>query len=260
MAITTTRFSSPATSREGLKPSVYDKVIMIGAYETPILPLIGTSSVKNIKHSWITDQLVQSKKNAEVEISSFLSPAANTKQITSNLTQIFTSNIEVSYSAQQAQAYGGKELEHETTKKAKEHKQDIEFALLGLGRDNDAKKSVFKPATERVGDSVASEMAGIFHLLAKDKSTFSDGKKGKCSAFDSSGDWSGDATLLTYNILNEFLQDIWDRDGNPKDVFIGATLKRAINKMFERQLSLILLCLYFVNLLLKCLPFLFPFL
>ena len=44
MAITTTGFQTPATKREGLKPSVYDKIILIGADETFMLNLIGTSS------------------------------------------------------------------------------------------------------------------------------------------------------------------------------------------------------------------------
>ena len=50
MAITTTGFQTPATKREGLKPSVYDKIILIGADETPMLSLIGTSSVKGIEY------------------------------------------------------------------------------------------------------------------------------------------------------------------------------------------------------------------
>ena len=49
MAITTTGFQAPATKREELKPSVYDKIILIGADETPILSLVGTSSVKGIR-------------------------------------------------------------------------------------------------------------------------------------------------------------------------------------------------------------------
>ena len=46
MAITSTGYQAPATSRQGLKPSVYDKIILIGADETPILSLIDTSDVK----------------------------------------------------------------------------------------------------------------------------------------------------------------------------------------------------------------------
>lgn len=57
MAITSTGYQAPATSREGLKPSVYDKIILIGADETPILSMIGTSEVKGIEHSWLTDTL-----------------------------------------------------------------------------------------------------------------------------------------------------------------------------------------------------------
>ena len=57
MAITTTGYQTPATSREGLKPSVYDKIILIGPDETPILSMIGTSEVKGIEHSWLTDTL-----------------------------------------------------------------------------------------------------------------------------------------------------------------------------------------------------------
>ena len=35
--------------------------------------------------------------------------------------------------------YGGKELERETAKRAKEHKLDMEYAIFGLGRDADVK-------------------------------------------------------------------------------------------------------------------------
>ena len=38
--------------------------------------------------------------------------------------------------------YGGKELEHETAKRAKEHKLDMEYALFGLGCDADVKTSL----------------------------------------------------------------------------------------------------------------------
>ena len=35
--------------------------------------------------------------------------------------------------------YGGKELERETAKRAKEHKLDMEYAIFGLGSDADVK-------------------------------------------------------------------------------------------------------------------------
>ena len=113
MAITTTGFQAPATKREGLKPSVYENIILIGADETPILKLIGTSSVKGIEHSWLTDSLAAPKKNAQLEISDF------DDQIKSSVKK--TSNVSVSRSMQAVATYGGKELERETAKRAKEH-------------------------------------------------------------------------------------------------------------------------------------------
>ena len=139
MAITTTGFQAPATKREGLKPSVYDKIILIGADETPILKLIGTSSVKGIEHSWLTDSLAAPKKNAQLEISDFDDQIKSSVQKTSNAVQIFTSNVSVSRSMQAVATYGGKELERETAKRAKEHKLDMEYAIFGLGRDVDVK-------------------------------------------------------------------------------------------------------------------------
>jgi len=121
MAITTTGFQAPATKREGLKPSVYENIILIGADETPILKLIGTSSVK-IEHSSLTDSLAAPKKNAQLEISDFDDQIKSSMQKTSNAVQIFTSNVSVSRSMQAVATYGGKELERETAKRAKEHK------------------------------------------------------------------------------------------------------------------------------------------
>ena len=139
MAITTTGFQAPATKREGLKPSVYENIILIGADETPILKLIGTSSVKGIEHSWLTDSLAAPKKNAQLEISDFDDQIKSSVQKTSNAVQIFTSNVSVSRSMQAVATYGGKELERETAKRAKEHKLDMEYAIFGVGRDADVK-------------------------------------------------------------------------------------------------------------------------
>jgi len=122
MAITTTGFQAPATKREGLKPSVYENIILIGANETPILKLIGTSSVKGIEHSSLADSLAAPKKNAQLEISDFDDQIKSSVQKTSNAVQIFTSNVSVSRSMQAVATYGGKELERETAKRAKEHK------------------------------------------------------------------------------------------------------------------------------------------
>lgn len=234
MPITSTGYQAPATKREGLKPSVYDKVIIVGADETPLLSMIETSKVTGIEHSWLTDSLAKPKKNAQLEISDFEDSRKSTIQKTTNSVQIFTTNVSVSYSMQQAATYGGKEMEREVTKRAKEHKLDIEYALFGLGRDSDAKVSVFKAPVLR-NDTTAAEMAGIFYFLSKGEGTFTAGKRGNVLAYDAAKNWTGAATTLSENILGEILQNIWNNGATPKDVFIGAELKKAINGFATRQ-------------------------
>ncbi|AQW85556.1 hypothetical protein CPIN18020_0315 [Campylobacter pinnipediorum subsp. caledonicus] len=234
MAITSTGFQNPATRREGLVPSVYDKIIMVGAEDTPLLSLIGKSKVSGITHSWIVDSLADPKKNAQKEISDFTGAAKSTKQSVTNSTQIFTTDVMVSKTMQAVKTYGGKELQHELGKKTKEHKLDIEYALLGLGRNSDAKQSVFLKPTTRA-DETPAEMAGIFYYLSKGVSAFSGGARGNVLAFDNLQNWQGTKTPLTEKELNTILQKIWDSGATPKDVFIGASLKQAINKMATRQ-------------------------
>lgn len=226
MAITSTGYQTPATERVGLKPSVYDKIIMIGSDETPILTKLGKSKVNNIEHSWIIDSLAEPKKNAQLEISDFDGNAKSTKQKRRNAVQILTTEVAVSETMQAVATYGGKELAHEVAKKAKEHKRDLEFAILGLGRDNDPQTSILKAPVVR-DEATPGEMAGIFYFLTKTANTFTNGKRG--NIFDFGGE------SLDEDKLNQILQNIWEAGATPKDVFIGAELKKAINKMATRQ-------------------------
>ncbi|WP_086282281.1 SU10 major capsid protein [Campylobacter devanensis] len=243
MAITSTEFQSPATQRVGLIPSVYDKIILVGANDTPIMSMIGTSVVKGITHSWITDTLKKPSKNAQLEISSFVGEQKSTKQQNTNATQIFTTDIMVSQTMQEVATYGGKELENEVAKATKVHKLDIEYAILGLGRDASAKVSVLKAPQIREA-AKPGEMAGLFYYAAKGETAFKDknGRKeqGNIIAFGScdGNKWGvGDCVTLTEDVLHQVLQRVWESGATPKDIFIGAELKKALNKMASRQFS-----------------------
>lgn len=243
MAITSTEFQSPATQRVGLIPSVYDKIILVGANDTPIMSMIGTSVVKGITHSWITDTLKKPSKNAQLEISSFVGEQKSTKQQNTNATQIFTTDIMVSQTMQEVATYGGKELENEVAKATKVHKLDIEYAILGLGRDASAKVSVLKSPQIREA-AKPGEMAGLFYYAAKGETAFKDknGRKeqGNIIAFGScdGNKWGvGDCVTLTEDVLHQVLQRVWESGATPKDIFIGAELKKALNKMASRQFS-----------------------
>lgn len=145
MALPSMGHTPPATENVKLKQSIYETIIKIGATETPILNKIGTSKVTNpLTHSWLSDTFEEPKKNAHLELSKFVGETKNTTQKTTNATQIFITEAMVSKALLKANQYGGNEMEYQIGKKTKEHKMDIEYALFGLGRDEDAKKSVFK--------------------------------------------------------------------------------------------------------------------
>lgn len=237
MALPSMGHTAPATQNVKLKQSVYETIIKIGATETPILNKIGTSKVTNpLTHSWITDTFEEPKKNANLELSKFVGETKNTAQKTTNATQIFITEVMVSKALIKANQYGGNEMEYQIGKKTKEHKMDIEYALFGLGRDNDVKKSVFKDYTQ-AQEATSGEMAGLFHYIAKGKTAFENGKRGNVLAFDEAKNWSGAATELTEDKLNQILQNIWNSGVSPKDVYLGADLKGAINKFATRILG-----------------------
>ena len=88
-----------------------------------------------------------------------------------------------------------------------------------------------------------------FYFLAKGAAAFASGKRGNVVAFDSLGDWKGTPVALTETVLSQLLQNIWDAGTTPKDVFIGADLKPAINKIVFRHHSrrqIIILILKFI--------------
>lgn len=237
MAYTTTGYQSPANSRVGLVPSVYDKIIQIGTAETPILSKIGTSVVKGIDHSWIIDPIGDPTRTPQLEISGFTGDQKSTKMLRSNAVEISTDEVMVSIDNMAVAEYGvSDKMSYETTKKAKEHKKRFEKMILGIGRDANAKVSVFEAPVVRT-EVAAGEAAGLFYYAAKGASSFSAGKRGNVLAFDATGDWAGAATEMTWDKFNQVLQQIYDGGADPKDVFVGSVLKARINDFVTRQLG-----------------------
>jgi len=249
MAITSTGFQSPATSREGLKPSVHDAVIQIGATETPISSKIGKSKAKGIEHSWIIDPIADPTRNPQLEVSDFAGASKSTKQKKTNAVEIVTTDIMVSRDMMEVATYGGNEMAYEVAKKAKEHALKLEYMKYGLGRDADARVSVFEAPVIRT-EVAAGEMAGLFYFLAKGDATFSTtasgiatGRKGNVFTFDSGGaaegTWANDsaATAFSEDKMNTVLQSIYDAGETVKDIYVGAGLKKAFNGLVSRQLG-----------------------
>lgn len=236
MSITSTGYQAPATERVGLKPSVHDAIIQIGATETPLTAKIGKSKAKGIEHSWIIDPIATPTRNPQMEVSDFVGDSKSTKMKRTNAVEIITTDVFVSRDMMEVATYGGKEMAYEVAKKAKEHALKLEYMKFGLGRDADAKVSVFSAPAIRT-EATAGEMAGLFYFAAKGDALFASGKRGNVHAFDSTSNWSGTNTSMTEAHLNTVLQSIWDAGETVKDIYVGANLKAAFNKLASRQLG-----------------------
>lgn len=231
MAITSTGFEAPATAREGLKPSVYDNILLVGRRDCPLINLIGSETITNpIRHSWHIDTLRDPINEPKEEIHELVSGTKSTVQKNSNAVQILTTVWEVSESMEKAQEYGKQNpKDREKGKRAIEHANNLEYALFGLGHDTDAKVSVFTAPLERANETDKPISAGFFHFIAKNDTTFTNGRRGNIFAFDNAQDWTGTEEEMTEEMFCEILQSIWDSGAQPKDVFVGAALKRRIN-------------------------------
>lgn len=207
----------------GNKPSVLDLVKLRGATDSPLFSSFKSGSAKNIIHSWITDTLRPYGDNAQVEISDTQNYSAGSKQLLSNTMQIFTTDVKVSESQQATATYGAKSLQHELMKSAKEHSMDIEYAILGLGNQTNTATNagLFNTYTERVGNTTAGRMAGIFHYIPD------------ANGVNVTG--TGDARVagidiqLTYDVFQSILEPIWQKGGEATTVYVGPALKKVIN-------------------------------
>jgi hypothetical protein len=220
MAFTTTGAKAGYTAGVELKPSVLDAIVKQGNTDTPILKAIGRGTTGNFIHSWITDRYAPPKANAKTEISTPTATTQSTKQKTSNYVQIFSNDLLVSYSKQDASQYGEKELNYQISKTAKEHATDIEFALLGLHN-----ATIFTAGVART-ESAAGKMGGIFYFIPT-------ANKIEAADLDEA---VATRVPLTWDLFSEILQKAWEAGGEVNKVFVGAGLKGTINKFAKDYL------------------------
>ncbi len=171
-----------------------------------------------------------------MEVSDFVGDSKSTKMKRTNAVEIITTDVFVSRDMMEVATYGGKEMAYEVAKKAKEHALKLEYMKYGLGRDANAKTSVFLPPVTRT-EAEAGEMAGLFYFLAKGETSFTAGKRGNVHAFDSTSNWTGTPSSFDETKLNQVLQSIYDAGETPKDIYVGANLKAGFNKLVARQLG-----------------------
>lgn len=198
----------------GAKLSVLEMVKLQGATQTPFLNSIGKGSVGSILHSWITDTVEGAAANAQLEVTGVGSTPVGTKQKTSNALQIIKNEIKISLTQEKVDVYGKKELAHQLEKGMLRHALDIEFALLGL---HNADK--FDGYTERVANTTAGKMAGVFHYVP--------------TAHRSAN--GGTARTLDRVAFEDVILPVWENNNSTGRIkmFCSPSLKRRINDFMK---------------------------
>lgn len=206
------------------KPSIIDAIIKQGVKSVPLLEALGSKDISSYVHSWLTDRYRDAKDNAKLEVSGFGDPISPTKQKTSNICQIVTNDLDVSWRQEDIAQYGEAELPYQRAKVGVEHAKDLEYQLLGLGNPD-----VFAEPTEMT-NTQAGRMAGFFYFVPDlHRKNFGTGAGGATP------------TEFTLKHFHEMLEPVWARggidDGNFR-VYMGNQLKNRVNGWIDKQPNL----------------------
>jgi len=185
----------------GNREDLSDIVTNITPTKTPILSLIGKTTAKSTYHEWVEEELSTPGANAQVEGADFTlaDPPARVRK--GNYTQIFAKAYGVS-GTQQAVAKAGirNELAHVLTIALKELARDVEYAII-----NNTSASAGSDTTPR-------RMGGIPYFVTT-------------NVLDN----GGTARPLTEDLLNDALQEAWEKGGEPDIVVCSGKNKRTIS-------------------------------
>ena len=131
----------------GKKEEVSDIITILSPTETPALTMLGDEATDNTLYQWQEDALAAPAVNAQVEGADAPAASQTATTMRSGTTQIFSKTVKVAGAANRMKMYGApKELARQMTKKSKEIKRDLEYALVGTaqtqvtGDDSTARK------------------------------------------------------------------------------------------------------------------------
>jgi len=182
----------------GNREDLLDIITDISPTETPMFTRFKRYKATQKKMEWQTDSLKTPGSNAAVEGAdfSFSRPSARTR--VDNLTQIFVNTYSVSESQQSTDVAGvSSEMAYQAQKAMKEHKTDIEYAIVngtkGAGLTNSART-----------------MDGVLAWITTNE-------------IDENGGVMDEADY------NDALEVAWKAGGNPDVTYVGGPQKRKIS-------------------------------
>ena len=203
--------------REDLSDIIYN----ISPMDTPFMSGAGKGSCSNTLFEWQKDELAAAAANQKLEGDDPASLAVVEPTKLTNYTQISEKAVQTSGTAEAVDWAGRKSSQaYQLAKRAKEIKRDMELMLTG--------EDVKAAGGAGVARKTAALMAWLGDATAAD-SNIIDGSAGTPIA--NAGDGSavaapaGADAVLTMDMVNDCVQQVWEAGGNPDIIMCDASLK-----------------------------------
>lgn len=209
-------------NREDLADVIYD----ISPTETPFLTMAMKNSASNVYHEWQTDSLEAAGTNRAADGDDAAANTHTPSVRVGNYCQISRKTVSVS-GTQRASNPAGRadELSYQISKRGKELKRDMEYALTR----NQASSA------GGVGETARS-LASIESWLATNKTTVGTTAATATTPGFASGAVAAptDTTTqgtITEAVLKSIIQQVWSAGGEPGTILVGPVTKQKISGM-----------------------------
>jgi len=185
----------------GNKEDVSDIITNIAPYETPLYTRLARTKATETNHEWLEDDLGAADVNAQVEGFTYFTTDAKPRVRLGNYTQIMSRGVHVTQTQEAVLHYGLRsEIAYQMTKTLKELAFDCEKALI----EQDTKVAGSMSAPRRFG---GLPYWIITHVL----------------------DNGGATRDLTFDLVNNALEQVWNDGGKPSILLVSPRNKRVVS-------------------------------
>ena len=205
--------------REDLSDIIYN----ISPMDTPFMSGAGKGSCSNTLFEWQKDELAPAAANQKLEGDNPTSLAVVEPVKLTNQTQISEKAVQTSGTAEAVDWAGRKSSQaYQLAKRAKEIKRDMELMLTG--------EDVKAAGAAGVARKTGALMSWLGDAVAAD-SNIIDGSAGPAAPIANAGDGTavaaaaGADAVLTMDMVNDCVQQVWEAGGSPDIIMCDASLK-----------------------------------
>ena len=185
----------------GNKEDVSDIITNIAPYDTPLYSRIGKTRATAVTHEWLEDVLGEPMENKHPEGYTYETADVDPRQRQTNYTQIMHRGIQVTDTQEVVLKHGVRsEMAYQMQKALKELAFDCEKALI----EQDTKVLETSIATTR-------QFGGLPYWIVTNRLT------------------NGAARPLTFDLVNNALEQTWTAGGKPSVLLVSPRNKRVIS-------------------------------